>query len=128
MLPVLSTVVRHLSDSSSTDLKAILSEKIKVEEARVKNFRKGYGSTSMGEVTVDMVSFRIWGTVLCSPAVLFIPYCNPVFLHFLVRFLRAEFLKNLESESFKDYELLLRTEFLKSPQITVLKSSLACVS
>lgn len=55
MIPVLSTLVRHFSDSS-TDLKAILAEKIPKEQERVKTFRKEYGSKVVGEVTVDMVS------------------------------------------------------------------------
>lgn len=58
MLPVLSSVVRNLSDSS-TDLKAILTEKIPKEQERVKNFRKEFGSKVVGEVTVDMVSKKL---------------------------------------------------------------------
>jgi citrate synthase len=47
-------VLRNLSDS--TDLKAVLSKKIPEEQERVKSFRKTYGATKIGEVTVDMVS------------------------------------------------------------------------
>lgn len=54
VLPALTVVLRNLSDS--TDLKAILSKKIPEEQERVKNFRKTYGPTKIGEVTVDMVS------------------------------------------------------------------------
>lgn len=49
-----SMIVRPLSDSS-TDLKKILSEKIPEQQERVKAFRKDYGSTKVGEVTVDMM-------------------------------------------------------------------------
>lgn len=53
-MPMLSSVFRNLSDAS-TDLKAILADKIPKEQERVKNFRKEYGSTVVGDVTVDMV-------------------------------------------------------------------------
>lgn len=56
VLPAFSTMVRNLSDS--TDLKAILTEKIPKEQERVKNFRKEFGSTKVGDVTVDMVSIE----------------------------------------------------------------------
>jgi citrate synthase len=54
VLPALAVVLRNLSDT--TDLKAVLAKKIPEEQERVKNFRKTYGSTKVGEVTVDMVS------------------------------------------------------------------------
>lgn len=54
VLPALTVVLRNLSDS--TDLKAILNKKVPEEQERVKNFRKTYGATKVGEVTVDMVS------------------------------------------------------------------------
>jgi hypothetical protein len=54
VLPALTAVLRNLSDS--TDLKAVLAKKIPEEQERVKNFRKAYGATKIGEVTVDMVS------------------------------------------------------------------------
>lgn len=44
--------------STSTDLRAVLEEKIPKEQERVKQFRKEYGNTKVGEVTVDMVSRR----------------------------------------------------------------------
>jgi citrate synthase len=50
----LAVVLRNLSDT--TDLKAVLAKKIPDEQERVKNFRKTYGATKIGEVTVDMVS------------------------------------------------------------------------
>lgn len=51
---MIATYVRNASDS--TDLKAILNEKVPKEQERVKNFRKQHGNTKVGEVTVDMVS------------------------------------------------------------------------
>ncbi|XP_033221510.1 probable citrate synthase 2, mitochondrial [Belonocnema kinseyi] len=55
-LQKLSTAValRSLS-SESTDLKKVLSEKIPKEQERIKAFRKQYGATKVGEVTVDMM-------------------------------------------------------------------------
>lgn len=53
--PQVSLILRQLSDAS-TDLKAVLAAKIPKEQERVKNFRKNYGNTKVGEVTVDMVS------------------------------------------------------------------------
>lgn len=47
-------ILRPLSDAS-TDLKKVLSEKIPKEQERIKAFRKNYGGTKVGEVTVDMV-------------------------------------------------------------------------
>lgn len=48
--------VRSLSDSS-TDLKKVLADKIPKEQERIKAFRKQYGATKVGEVTVDMVCY-----------------------------------------------------------------------
>lgn len=53
-LPALITYVRHIS-ADSTNLRSILEEKIPKEQERVKNFRKQFGATKVGEVTVDMV-------------------------------------------------------------------------
>jgi len=39
----------------STNLKDVLKQKVPAEQDNVKNFRKEYGSTVIGEVTVDMV-------------------------------------------------------------------------
>ena len=49
--------MRNLSES--TDLRDVLVKKIPIEQERVKNFRKQYGSTKVGEVNVDMVSFNL---------------------------------------------------------------------
>ena len=59
----MTVVLRNLSDS--TDLRAVLNKKIPEEQERVKSFRKTYGATKVGEVTVDMVSangnnFKLW--------------------------------------------------------------------
>lgn len=53
--PALISAARNAS-SDSTDLRAVLAEKIPKEQERVKNFRKAHGATKVGEVTVDMVS------------------------------------------------------------------------
>lgn len=57
-------MVRNLSDS--TDLKAILTEKIPKEQERVKSFRKEFGNKVVGEVTVDMVMSNVFGRVFCT--------------------------------------------------------------
>lgn len=54
-LPAIITCVRNIS-ADTTDLKAILADKVPKEQERVKNFRKAHGATKVGEVTVDMVS------------------------------------------------------------------------
>lgn len=74
MLPLLSSVVRN----SSTDLKAILTERVPKEQERVKAFRKEYGSTKVGDVTVDMVS--ISEVHSSSPEI--VEYILPLFLNF----------------------------------------------
>ena len=43
------------SYSEQTDLKEILTNKIAVEQERVKKFRKECGNVKIGEITVDMV-------------------------------------------------------------------------
>lgn len=53
-LPAITTFVRYASGDKS--LKEVLAEKIPQEQENVKAFRKAYGSTKVGEVTVDMVS------------------------------------------------------------------------
>lgn len=54
--PTASILVRGLS-AESTDLKSVLQEKIPKEQARIKEFRKKYGGTKVGDVTIDMVRF-----------------------------------------------------------------------
>lgn len=63
VLPQLSVILRQLSDAS-TDLKAVLATKIPKEQERVKNFRKNYGNTKVGEVNIDMVSCCGFGHVV----------------------------------------------------------------
>ncbi|XP_021913168.1 probable citrate synthase 2, mitochondrial isoform X1 [Zootermopsis nevadensis] len=65
VLPALTVVLRNLSDS--TDLKAILNKKVPV-----KNFRKTYGATKVGEVTVDMMYGGMRGIkgLVCETSVL----------------------------------------------------------
>lgn len=45
--------------SADKSLKDVLAEKITAEQENVKAFRKEYGSTKVGEVTVDMVRFNL---------------------------------------------------------------------
>lgn len=68
VLPMLSSVVRN----SSTDLKAILTEKVPKEQERVKTFRKEYGSKVVGDVTVDMMYGGMRGIkgLVCETSVL----------------------------------------------------------
>ncbi|XP_049945166.1 probable citrate synthase 2, mitochondrial isoform X1 [Schistocerca serialis cubense] len=70
-LPVLSVVSRGVA-SDSTDLKAVLTEKAARELDRVKAFRKQYGSTKVGEVTVDMMYGGMRGIkgLVCETSVL----------------------------------------------------------
>lgn len=51
--PVTAVFVRNLSEV--TDLRDVLTKKVPVEQEKVKNFRKQYGNTKVGEVTVDMM-------------------------------------------------------------------------
>lgn len=59
ILPLLSVISRNLTDASA-DLKGTLAAKITKEQERVKDFRKNYGNTKVGEVTVDMVSLILF--------------------------------------------------------------------
>lgn len=70
VLPAFSSMVRNLSDS--TDLKAILTEKIPKEQERVKSFRKEFGNKVVGEVTVDMMYGGMRGIkgLVCETSVL----------------------------------------------------------
>ncbi|CAB3382244.1 probable citrate synthase 1, mitochondrial [Cloeon dipterum] len=51
--PVTAVFVRNLSEV--TDLRDVLTKKVPQEQEKVKNFRKQYGNTKVGEVTVDMM-------------------------------------------------------------------------
>ncbi|XP_065218738.1 probable citrate synthase 2, mitochondrial [Planococcus citri] len=70
VLPAFSSMIRNLSDS--TDLKAILVEKIPKEQERVKSFRKEFGNKVVGEVTVDMMYGGMRGIkgLVCETSVL----------------------------------------------------------
>lgn len=71
VLPAVITCVRHAS-SDSTDLKAVLADKIPKEQSRIKDFRKQYGATKVGEVTVDMMYGGMRGIkgLVCETSVL----------------------------------------------------------
>ena len=71
IVPQLQLLLRQLSDAS-TDLKAVLAAKIPKEQERVKNFRKQYGNTKVGEVTVDMMYGGMRGIkgLVCETSVL----------------------------------------------------------
>lgn len=51
--PSLSVFARHLSEV--TNLRDVLTKKVPVEQEKVKAFRKQYGATKVGDLTVDMV-------------------------------------------------------------------------
>lgn len=66
-----ATFVRNAS-SDSTDLRSILAEKIPKEQERVKSFRKEFGNTKVGEVTIDMMYGGMRGIkgLVCETSVL----------------------------------------------------------
>ncbi|KAI5729808.1 probable citrate synthase 2, mitochondrial [Diaphorina citri] len=68
----ISNFLRTFATDASTDLKAVLAAKIPSEQERVKNFRKNYGSTKVGEVTVDMMYGGMRGIkgLVCETSVL----------------------------------------------------------
>lgn len=53
-MPAIGNYVRQLS-SDGASLRDVLSAKIPQEQERVKKFRKEFGSTKMGETTIDMM-------------------------------------------------------------------------
>lgn len=67
-----NSLLRSFATEASTDLKAILAAKIPQEQERIKNFRKTYGSTKVGEVTVDMMYGGMRGIkgLVCETSVL----------------------------------------------------------
>nr|CAD7439940.1 unnamed protein product [Timema bartmani] len=74
VLPTITLCLRGISADTSTDLKAVLAKKIPVEQERVKAFRKQYGSSKVGEVTVDMmyggmrgIKGLVWETSVLDP-------------------------------------------------------------
>lgn len=68
----ISNFLRTFATDASTDLKAVLANKIPTEQERIKNFRKTYGSTKVGEVTVDMMYGGMRGIkgLVCETSVL----------------------------------------------------------
>nr|CAD7393573.1 unnamed protein product [Timema cristinae] len=74
VLPTITLCLRGISADTSTDLKAVLAKKIPAEQERVKAFRKQYGSSKVGEVTVDMmyggmrgIKGLVWETSVLDP-------------------------------------------------------------
>lgn len=53
-MSIFQVFFRQLS-AAPTDLKAALAAKIPKEQERIKNFRKKYGETKIGEVTINMI-------------------------------------------------------------------------
>lgn len=49
-------MVRAPYSTESTDLREVMAQKVPAMQEKVKAFRKSYGSTKVGEITVDMVS------------------------------------------------------------------------
>ncbi|XP_063231750.1 probable citrate synthase 2, mitochondrial [Bacillus rossius redtenbacheri] len=72
VLSSLSVVLRAISADSSTDLKAVLSKKVPAEQERIKAFRKNYGASKVGEVTVEMMYGGMRGIkgLVCETSVL----------------------------------------------------------
>lgn len=70
-MPGLITYVRYISADNS-ELKSVMAEIIPKEQERVKNFRKQYGATKVGEVTVDMMYGGMRGIkgLVCETSVL----------------------------------------------------------
>eukprot|EP00887_Chlorella_sp_A99_P005898 scaffold1.g5898.t1 len=71
-IDTISAGVRSMS--TVTDLKAVLAEKIPVEQERLNNLRKDYGSKVLGEVTVEQaiggmrgIPAMLWETSLLDP-------------------------------------------------------------
>lgn len=69
--PALFSCVRHIS-GEKTSLRDVLADKIPAEQERVKAFRKQYGNTKVGEVTVDMMYGGMRGikALVCETSVL----------------------------------------------------------
>lgn len=67
---LLASYVRFISADSS--LRDVLAAKIPAEQERVKNFRKQYGNTVMGETTIDMMYGGMRGIkgLVCETSVL----------------------------------------------------------
>jgi len=70
--PAASLLARHLSEA--TNLRDVLTKKVPVEQEKVKAFRKQYGATKVGDVTVDMVKQIL--TFPSASANLFCDFCG----------------------------------------------------
>lgn len=71
--PAASILLRGYS-TDQTNLKAILAEKIPKKQAEIKEFRKKYGNTKVGDVTIDMmyggmrgIKGLVWEVSLLDP-------------------------------------------------------------
>lgn len=91
--PSLSVFARHLSEV--TNLRDVLTKKVPVEQEKVKAFRKQYGATKVGDVTVDMVSleFLIFARSFMNflPTCLFLKVCS----YFAIELIYCPFLLGL---------------------------------
>ncbi|XP_014256995.1 probable citrate synthase 2, mitochondrial [Cimex lectularius] len=69
---VVPQIFKRAICAESTDLKGILATKIPKEVEKVKNFRKSYGGTKVGDVTVDMMYGGMRGikSLVCETSVL----------------------------------------------------------
>ncbi|XP_077302604.1 putative citrate synthase 2, mitochondrial [Arctopsyche grandis] len=67
-----SCVIARMISAETTDLKAVLQAKIPAEQERVKAFKKDYGGTKLGDVTVDMMYGGMRGIkgLICDTSVL----------------------------------------------------------
>lgn len=54
--PLAALATRAQYSTESTDLREVMAQKIPAMQEEVKAFRKEYGNTKVGEITVDMVS------------------------------------------------------------------------
>lgn len=71
--PVVTSIQQAKGLSAeSCNLKSILQEKIPKEQAKIKEFRQKYGSTKVGEVTIDMMYGGMRGIkgLICETSVL----------------------------------------------------------
>lgn len=73
-IPILSIPARNVSDSgsTSTDLKAVLAERIPKTQKAVKEFRQQHGNKVVGEINIDMIygGMRSMKALVCETSVL----------------------------------------------------------
>ncbi|KAL0277176.1 UNVERIFIED_CONTAM: hypothetical protein PYX00_004542 [Menopon gallinae] len=72
VLPAVTVSLRTKTTETSTNLKEVLAKKIPIEQERVKNFRKEFGGTKVGDVTIDMMYGGMRGIkgLVCETSVL----------------------------------------------------------